>query len=144
MEVFLQFLGSIIIAIIGTISVWIQTKHGNELKSQKELSSQINKGINDLRKEQETSVKKLQDDIQNLRTESKKGDKEIYKRINQKDMNDTKRFLVTELTKIKEGTYIPNEEQKRILKENKDVYNQNGGDSYVDDMYDDLRNKGLI
>lgn len=144
MEVFLQFLGPIIIAVIGVISVWIQTKHGNELKSQKDLSTQINQGIQELREEHGKSVKKLQKDIQDLRKESKDGDKEIYKRIGQKDMNDTKRFLVTELTKIKEGTYIPTDEQKRILKESKDVYNTNGGDSYVDDMYDDLRKEGLI
>lgn len=144
MEVFLQFLGPIIIALIGVLTVWIQTKHGNELKSQKDLSTQINQGIKQLREEHGNSVKKLQKDIQDLRKESKEGDKEIYKRIGRKDMNDTKRFLVTELTKIKEGYYVPTEEQKRILKDSKDVYNENGGDSYVDDMYDDLRNKGLI
>lgn len=144
MEVFLQFLSPIIIAIIGVISVWIQTKHGNTLKSQKDLSAQINKGIVDLRNESNNNIKELQKEIQNLRKESKKGDADIYKRITDKDMNDTKRFLVMELTKISDGNYIPTEEQKRVLKECKDVYNASGGDSYVDDMYDDLRNKGLI
>ena len=39
---------------------------------------------------------------------------------------------------------VPSEEQKRVLKDTKDEYNAAGGDSYVDDMYEDLRNKGLI
>ena len=31
-----------------------------------------------------------------------------------------------------------------MLKDAKDEYNKAGGDSYVDDMYDDARAKGLI
>lgn len=33
---------------------------------------------------------------------------------------------------------------KKSIKDTKDEYNAAGGDSYVDDMYEDLRDKGLI
>lgn len=144
MESFLSFLGTVLVAIIGLIGIWIQTKHSGELKSQKELSSKIDKNIQELRDETNKNDKKLHKEISELRTESKKGDLALTERLDKKEMNDLKRYLITEMTKIKSGIYIPSEEQKRILKDSKDLYNARGGDSYVDDMYDDLRDKDLI
>lgn len=122
----IEVTGTILVAIIGLIGILFQTKHSNKLDEQKIATDAIRKEISDLRKE------------------SKQDDETIIKKIVSHDLLSLKRFLVSELTKIKEGFYIPTEEQKRILKEAKDEYNGLGGDSYVDDMYEDLRNKGLI
>ena len=48
------------------------------------------------------------------------------------------------MTKIKDGMYIPNEEQKRMLHETKSRYNHDGGNSYVDSMFENLQQKGLL
>lgn len=60
------------------------------------------------------------------------------------NMNVYKRFLIVEMTKIQDGTYVPNEEQKRMLHETKKTYNDKGGDSYVDSMFDRLLNNSLL
>lgn len=60
------------------------------------------------------------------------------------NMDVCKRFLIVEMTKIQDGTYVPNEEQKRMLHETKKTYNDKGGDSYVDSMFDRLLNNGLL
>ena len=52
------------------------------------------------------------------------------------NMDVCKRFLIVEMTKIQDGTYVPNEEQKHMLHETKKTYNDKGGDSYVDSMFD--------
>lgn len=92
-------------------------------------------------KEKQDNLKKSIDDF---REESIKNDSKIENTIIDVRMNVTKRYLVTEMTKIQQGDYVPNEEQKRVLKEAKDEYNKAGGDSYVDDMYEDLRHRNLI
>ena len=96
----------------------------------------------------QTKGKEKQDNIinklNNFHKEAIDADNQILAKVDNVRMNVLKRFLVTELTKISNKDYIPNEEQKRMLKDAKDEYNQAGGDSYVDDMYDDARAKGLI
>lgn len=119
MENILNFVATIVVAIIGLIGIWVQTRS----------------------KERQEDLKK---DLHTFRDESLLNDKRIERTISDVRMNVTKRYLVTEMTKIKQGDYSPNEEQKRVLKEAKDEYNKAGGDSYVDDMYDDLRKQGLI
>ena len=82
--------------------------------------------------------------IDQLRTESKASDEKLENKINDVNMNDLKRFLITEMSKIKQGAFVPTENEKRVLSEAKDDYNKLGGDSYVDDMYDELKKAGLI
>lgn len=115
----LNFIATIVVAIIGLVGIWIQTKS---------------------KERQDNITNKLE----SFRGESLENDKKIEKTIDNVRMNVTKRYLVTEMTKIAQGDYTPNEEQKRVLKESKDEYNKAGGDSYVDDMYDDLRDRNLI
>ncbi len=126
MESFLQFLGTVLVAVIGLIGIIIQKGHSTKLNDQKVLTEDIQKSINELRKE------------------SKDDDAKLNAKLDQTRMNSLKRFLVSEMSKIKNGTYVPNEEQKQVLKDAKDEYNAAGGDSYVDDMYDDMRDQGLI
>ena len=119
MSDWLSFIATMVVAILSLIGIIIQTKS-------KERQENMSKRLDDFKKESndyDIKLSKKMDDIQ---------------------MNVTKRYLVTEMTKIMNKIYMPNEEQKKTLKEAKDEYNKAGGDSYVDDMYDDLRKKELI
>lgn len=130
MEGILSFLGMVIVAIIGLIGVILQVKS-------KEKTESIDSKIDNMKKE-------FTNELISFKEESTESDKRISDQIKEVRMTVCKRFLVTELSKIEEENYIPSEEQKRVLKDTKDEYNSAGGDSYVDDMYEDLRDKGLI
>lgn len=54
-----------------------------------------------------------------------------------------KRFLVSELSEIKQGV-AKNEQQKALIHEAKDEYQKLGGNSYVDAMYNDLLHAGKL
>lgn len=121
-----NFLGMVIVALISLIGIIVQTKSHQKIDKQDTLMKSIDKKID------------------TLRTESKKDDIKLNNKIDSINMNTTKRFLITEMTKIKEGTYIPTDNQRRVIHETKDEYNKYGGDSYVDDMFEDLVKQGLL
>ena len=121
-----QAIATVLVAIIGLIGIIIQTKSNNKLKSQQDL------------------LKTVDDKIDKLKTQSIEEDKRLNKKLDTIDMDNCKRFLIVEMTKIQDGAYKPNEEQKRMLYETKERYNNNGGDSYVDSMFDGLQAKGLL
>lgn len=121
-----QSIATVIVAIIGLIGIIIQSKSNGKLKSQEDL------------------LKTVDDKMDKLRLQSIEEDKKINKKLDDIDMENCKRFLVVEMTKIKENAYIPNEEQKRLIHETKKIYNSRGGDSYVDSMFDDLRDKKML
>lgn len=98
-------IATVIVAIIGLIGVIIQTISHNKLKSQEELLNIVSGQIQDLKKE------------------SKADDQKLTERILALEMRAAKRYLVNEMTQIRDGLYVPNEEQKRILKETKELYN---------------------
>lgn len=133
----LSFLGMIIVAIIGLIGVILQVKS-------KEKTESIDSKIDNIKKEFTKKTDDFATELITFKEESTQSDKRIVDQIQDVRMKVCKRFLVTELTKISQENYIPSEEQKRVLKDTKDEYNAAGGDSYVDDMYEDLRDKGLI
>ena len=126
MDSFLSFLGMIIVAIISLIGIIIQTKSHNKLQKQSDI------------------VKTMDVKLDKLRAEAKKDDFNLNKKLDENKMNDLKRFLIIEMTKIDQGIYQATDNQKRMLKEAKDEYNRAGGDSYVDDMYDKLKDKNLL
>ena len=126
MDSFLSFLGMIIVAIISLIGIIIQTKSHNKLQKQNDI------------------VKTMDAKLDQLRKESKKDDFKLNKKLDENKMNDLKRFLIIEMTKIDQGIYQTTDNQRRMLKEAKDEYNRAGGDSYVDDMYDKLKDKNLL
>ena len=126
MDSFLSFLGMIIVAIISLIGIIIQTKSHNKLQKQSDI------------------VKTMDVKLDKLRAESKKDDFNLNKKLDENKMNDLKRFLIIEMTKIDQGIYQATDNQKRMPKEAKDEYNRAGGDSYVDDMYDKLKDKNLL
>lgn len=137
MEGILSFLGMVIVAIIGLVGVILQIKS-------KEKTESIDLKIDNIKKEFTKKTDDFTNELITFKEESTESDKRISDQIQEVRMTVCKRFLVTELSKIEEENYIPSEEQKRVLKDTKDEYNAVGGDSYVDDMYDDLRDKGLI
>ena len=126
MDSFLSFLGMIIVAIISLIGIIIQTKSHNKLQKQSDI------------------VNTMDTKLDKLRAEAKKDDFNLNKKLDENKMNDLKRFLIIEMTKIDQGIYQATDNQKRMLKEAKDEYNRAGGDSYVDDMYDKLKDKNLL
>ncbi len=115
-----------LVAIIGLIGIIIQTKSHDKLKTQEELLNTV------------------QDKVDSLRTESKNDDKKLNEKLDSMELESCKRFLIVEMTKIKDGTYVPSEEQKRMLHETKKIYNDKGGDSYVDSMFDHLVDQQLL
>lgn len=137
MDGILSFLGMVIVAIIGLVGVILQVKS-------KEKTESIDLKIDNIKKEFNKKTDDFTNELISFKEESTESDKRISDQIQEVRMTVCKRFLVTELSKIEEENYIPSEEQKRVLKDTKDEYNAAGGDSYVDDMYDDLRDKGLI
>ena len=126
MDSFLSFLGMIIVDIISLIGIIIQTKSHNKLQKQSDI------------------VKTMDAKLDKLRAEAKKDDFNLNKKLDENKMNDLKRFLIIEMTKIDQGIYQATDNQRRMLKEAKDEYNRAGGDSYVDDMYDKLKDKNLL
>ena len=137
MESILSFLGMVIVAIIGLVGVILQVKS-------KEKTESIDMKIANIKREFTKKTDDFTNELITFKEESTESDKRISDQIQEVRMTVCKRFLVTELSKIEEENYIPSEEQKRVLKDTKDEYNSAGGDSYVDDMYEDLRDKGLI
>lgn len=126
MDAFWQFLSAIIVAGLGVVTVLIQTHNKNKLESQNTLLDTVNKNIEAMRKE------------------SKDDDEKLNRKLDSHELASLKRFLVDELTKIKEGVYVPTDNQKALIHEAKKEYNDLGGDSYVDEMFDDLVEKGLL
>lgn len=121
-----QAIATVLVAIIGLIGIVIQNKSNSKLKSQEDL------------------LKTVDDKMDKLKTQSIEEDKRLNKKLDNMDMDNCKRFLIVEMTKIQDGTYKPNEEQKRMLYETKERYNNDGGDSYVDSMFEGLQAKGLL
>ena len=119
-------IATVIVAIISLIGVVIQTKSHNKLKSQEEILNCV------------------ENKLDKMRQESKKDDEQLNNKIDDIDMDVCKRFLIIEMTKIQNESYIPNDEQKRMLYETKERYNKNGGDSYVDRMFENLQEKNLL
>lgn len=114
MDIVMNFIATILVAVLSLIGIIIQTKSKARQES-------------------------IEAKIDSLRKESKEGDERINNKMDEARKNGLLRFLVTEMSKIRKGDYVPDGEQKRMLKQAKDEYNSVGGDSYVDDMYDDLR-----
>lgn len=119
MDSLLNLIATIIVAIIGLIGIIIQTK---SKEKQDSISSKIDA----------------------LRVDSANSDKKILEKIDLSRMQFLKLWLTTELTKVRDELYKPTEEQKRLLFEAKKEYNILGGDSYVDDIFDECKEKNLL
>ncbi len=67
----------------------------------------------------------------------------LKKALDHYQLTTDKRFLISELSEIKQGME-KNEQQKALIHEAKDEYNKLGGNSYVDSMYNDLLHGGKL
>ena len=121
-----QAIATVLVAIIGLIGICIQTRSNNKLKNQEDL------------------LKTVDDKMDKFKKQSEDKDRKIHAKLDQIEMDNCKRFLIVEMTKIQDGAYTPNEEQKRMLHEAKKTYNDKGGDSYVDNMFERLEAKELL
>lgn len=121
-----QAIATVLVAIIGLIGIYIQTRSNNKLKSQEDL------------------LKTVDDKMDKFKKQSENEDRKIHSKLDKMEMDNCKRFLIVEMTKIQDGTYVPNEEQKRMLHETKKTYNDKGGNSYVNSMFERLQAKGLL
>ena len=68
---------------------------------------------------------------------------ELSENLKQEKLDRSKADLVGLMSRIRNG-YIPTTEEKIILFEVKKKYNDLGGDSYVDDMFEKLKKEGKI
>ena len=69
--------------------------------------------------------------------------KDLQSALNQQSLDSAKSDLIVLMSRIKNG-YEPTTEEIMILYETKEKYNDLGGDSYVDDMFDKLKKEGKI
>lgn len=69
--------------------------------------------------------------------------KDIVDNLKKEKLDRAKADLVGLMSRIRNG-YVPTTEEKIILFETKQRYNDLGGDSYADDMFDTLKKEGKI
>lgn len=69
--------------------------------------------------------------------------KEIKQALKNETLSRCKVDLINAMSKIQNG-YVPTEEERRILIEEKEQYNSLGGNSYVNDMFDRLKKEGKL
>ena len=67
----------------------------------------------------------------------------IQSNLNEEKLDRAKTDLISLMSRIRNG-YEPTTEEKMILYETKTKYNDLGGDSYVDDMFDNLKKEGKL
>lgn len=85
----------------------------------------------------------IEEKLDNIKKEFQENLLALKNDINTETLGRCKSDLVSIMSKIKNG-YTPTDEEKRIILETKELYNNKGGDSYVDDMFDTLKKEGKI
>lgn len=120
---------SIIVAIIVAIQVIVQSLIAS-------FSSKKIKKQSDIQEETKQLVTDLKED-------SQKRDSEIIESIKEDRLMNDKRWLLDFLNRRQNGEEMA-EEQIRMAYETKKRYNDNGGDSYIDDFWDKLKEKNLF
>lgn len=68
---------------------------------------------------------------------------DLKKGLKEESLSRCKNDLVVIMSKIANG-YIPTKEEIIVLYETKNKYNQLGGDSYVDDMFEKLKKENKL
>lgn len=94
-------------------------------------------------KKQDDLVKAMNTKLDNMKEESTEADRKINAKIDEQQFRYYKDQLIVMMSRIQNG-YVPTQEEKYILHEQKAKYNSLGGDSYVDEMFDKLVQKDLI
>lgn len=94
-------------------------------------------------KKQDDLVKAMNTKLDNMKEKSTEADRKINAKIDEQQFRYYKDQLIVMMSRIQNG-YVPTQEEKYILHEQKAKYNSLGGDSYVDEMFDKLVQKDLI
>lgn len=94
-------------------------------------------------KKQDDLVKAIDGKLDVMKSASEERAKALWDSITEHQLRYFKDELVSTLSRIENG-YKPTTEEKHILHEQKAKYNELGGDSYVDEMWDKLVKKDLI
>lgn len=94
-------------------------------------------------KKQDDLVKTIDGKLDVMKSASEERAKVLWNSITEHQLRYFKDELVGTLSRIENG-YKPTTEEKHILHEQKAKYNELGGDSYVDEMWDKLIKKDLI
>ena len=94
-------------------------------------------------KKQDDLVKNIDGKLDVMKSASEERAKALWDSITEHQLRYFKDELVGTLSRIENG-YKPTTEEKHILHEQKARYNELGGDSYVDEMWDKLIKKELI
>ena len=94
-------------------------------------------------KKQDDLVKTIDGKLDVMKSTSEERAKALWDSITEHQLRYFKDELVGTLSRIENG-YKPTTEEKHILHEQKAKYNELGGDSYVDEMWDKLVKKDLI
>ena len=68
---------------------------------------------------------------------------DIKNSLKNEKLDRCKSDLVVIMSRIQNG-YVPTTEEKMVLYETKQKYNDLGGDSYIDDMFDKLRKENKL
>ena len=76
-----QAIATVLVAVIGLIGIYIQTKSNNKLKSQEDL------------------LKTVDDKIDKIKKQSEDEDRKLHDKLDFMEMNNCKRFLIIEMTK---------------------------------------------
>ena len=119
-EAIIQFLATIIVGVIGLVGVIFQTKT-------KVQTEDINYKLDQMKQSHNVDCQKIQAHIDDVEKDS------------------LKRFLTNELSEIRRKKQPRlSEEQKMLIYEAKEKYNKLGGDSYVDDLFDDIKKKDIL
>ena len=85
----------------------------------------------------------IESKLTNIQISFEKQLKELNEFLNKETLDRSKNDLVSLMSRIRNG-YTPTVEEKMILYETKQRYNDLGGDSYVDDMFESLKKEGKL
>lgn len=112
-------------AICSLAGIFIQVRAGGKAKKNDETVKEINKKIDQ------------------MKIDSEESDRKLNERMDHQELRCYKDSLIIAMSKIQNG-YIPTQEEKYLIHEQKAKYNSLGGNSYVDEMFDKLVKKDLI
>ena len=85
----------------------------------------------------------IQKAIKSTETNIKADITKVRASLKEETLSRCKVDLINAMSRIQNG-YVPTEEERRILIEEKEQYNKLGGNSYVDDMYSRLKKEGKL
>ena len=88
-------------------------------------------------------IEKLTKIIEDQEKKSNERDDELDEKYKNISMTYAKIYLIDLMSRIQKGEEV-NSEQIRLLYDLKEIYNNAGGDSYVDDMFNKLKVNKLI